>query len=378
MTRNVCTILDGHVRPIIQLCWSFDSQYLLTTGTDWNCIYWDLKTNQRLTTIRFNTLVLTCVIHPKRNDLIVASTYMGPVVSIRIDTNGKKYRQILYDQPPEYDLSKNFIKSLCFDRHGKYLFMGTFKGWLIIMEMETKQVLHTIKITNGSLSQICTSRRSNYLAINATDRTIHIFEMNSDMSIQLLYKLQDLIDRNQWRCCTLSSDEEYIIGGLAHKAEHKVYIWDRLSGNLIKILEGPNETIEDLSWHPFLPVLATVSSNGRVYIWSVHREEYWSAYAPEFSQIEENIEYVEREDEFDVVVDQQDTSSTSDTDDVQTEPIDVTTLMDPPPYDDSDVEENTVFSIPVQPDTQLDQLTYQVGIPHSMSIRTTIHKNSSQ
>ena len=47
--------------------------------------------------------------------------------------------------------------------------------------------------------------------------------------------------------------------------------------------------------------MATVSAVGRVYLWSVHREEHWSAYAPDFTQLEENVYYVEREDEFDLV-----------------------------------------------------------------------------
>jgi COMPASS component SWD1 len=47
--------------------------------------------------------------------------------------------------------------------------------------------------------------------------------------------------------------------------------------------------------------MATISAAGRVYMWSVHREEHWSAYAPDFSQLEENVHYVEREDEFDKV-----------------------------------------------------------------------------
>ena len=39
---------------------------------------------------------------------------------------------------------------------------------------------------------------------------------------------------------------------------------------------------------------------GRVYLWSIITPQRWSALAPDFVEVEENVEYVEREDEFDI------------------------------------------------------------------------------
>jgi len=54
-------------------------------------------------------------------------------------------------------------------------------------------------------------------------------------------------------------------------------------------------------WHPFRPfVAASGVDSGRVYLWSVVAPQRWSALAPDFAEVEENVEYVEREDEFDI------------------------------------------------------------------------------
>lgn len=60
-------------------------------------------------------------------------------------------------------------------------------------------------------------------------------------------------------------------------------------------------TTDTAQWHPHKPLLAANGlESGRVYLWSIHTPQRWSALAPDFQEVEENVEYVEREDEFDI------------------------------------------------------------------------------
>ena len=47
-------------------------------------------------------------------------------------------------------------------------------------------------------------------------------------------------------------------------------------------------------------VAACGIETGRIYLWSVVTPQRWSALAPDFVEVEENVEYIEREDEFDI------------------------------------------------------------------------------
>ena len=66
-------------------------------------------------------------------------------------------------------------------------------------------------------------------------------------------------------------------------------------------MEGQKEGLADLAWHPTRPVVASVSMSGVIYLWAKDYTENWSAFAPDFKELEENEEYVEREDEFDIM-----------------------------------------------------------------------------
>ena len=57
-------------------------------------------------------------------------------------------------------------------------------------------------------------------------------------------------------------DGDYICAG-SHR-QHELYIWDKATGNLVKILIGSKgESLLDLTWHPVKPVILSVS-NGLV------------------------------------------------------------------------------------------------------------------
>ncbi|KAE8228854.1 hypothetical protein CF326_g6198 [Tilletia indica] len=116
-----------------------------------------------------------------------------------------------------------------------------------------------------------------------------------------VHKLIDLVNRTPWNGIGWSGDGgEYVYAGAAHKASHNIYIWDMATGTLEKVLQGPKDPLVDVDWHPTRPVIASVCSTGAVHFWFSKSEEAWSAYAPQFEELEENVQYEEREEEFDL------------------------------------------------------------------------------
>jgi COMPASS component SWD1 len=93
------------------------------------------------------------------------------------------------------------------------------------------------------------------------------------------------------------------------------------------------------------PIIGSVSSFGNIYIWTAKHEENWSAFAPDFTELDENLEYEEKEDEFDVVQQDETTQRKLLVQDVEL--VDVTTNMPIHAYVDSDDEdESEVYYLP--------------------------------
>ena len=140
--------------------------------------------------------------------------------------------------------------------------------------------------------------------MNTSDRIIRIYNYAEMLScgincdLEPKQKLQDLVNKSLWRKCCWSGDGEYICG--ASSRQHSLYIWEMVSGTLVTILRGTKgEALADVCWHPVRPIIASISS-GVVSVWSHSQVENWSAFAPDFRELEENVEYNERESEFDV------------------------------------------------------------------------------
>jgi hypothetical protein len=71
--------------------------------------------------------------------------------------------------------------------------------------------------------------------------------------------------------------------------------------NALKLLYGPlDEGCMDVCSHPYLPICISISKTGRILFWSTHSKEIWTAFNPVFQALNDNLEYVEHETDFDL------------------------------------------------------------------------------
>ncbi|KAG6677686.1 hypothetical protein I3842_14G039300 [Carya illinoinensis] len=310
-------------------------------------------------------------------DLNTGSTTILPV-SIPDTGNGAvpQSRNKFSDGTPPFTPT-----AACFNKYGDLIYVGNSKGEILIIDHRTVQVQAMVPVSGSAvIKNIVFSRNGQYLLTNSNDRTIRIYENllpfkdglvvldNLDKTLNeldgveklkavgskcltLFREFQDSITKMHWKAPCFSGDGEWVIGGSASKGEHKIYIWDR-AGHLVKILEGPKEALIDLAWHPVHPIVVSVSLTGFVYIWAKDYTENWSAFAPDFKELEENEEYVEREDEFDLVPE---TEKVKESDVNQDDEVDILTLEKNSAFSDSDMSQEELCFLPAIPSPDMPE-----------------------
>lgn len=63
---------------------------------------------------------------------------------------------------------------------------------------------------------------------------------------------------------TFSEDEAHVLSG---SEDAKVYVWDLVSGEIVKVLEGHTSAVTSLSQHPKNQMLLSGSADGTIKLW---------------------------------------------------------------------------------------------------------------
>ncbi len=229
------------------------------------------------------------------------------------------------DDLPRAD-NKQATTSAIFSVLGNHIITGTSKGYINILETESRKIIHSTKISTGLISLLRLTTNGRQILANSTDRIIRTINLpdlslirasNSpqtesehpdpatlaeNIHLTIEHKFQDLVNRLRWNHCAFSHSSvtgiaDYVTASTYMKKD--IYIWELRTNSLLRILENREEPAI-IEWHPSRPLLACTSiETGSIQIWGIEPQQKWSALAPDFTEVTENVEYIEREDEFD-------------------------------------------------------------------------------
>ena len=319
-TNGVARKLRGHTRQVQSLSWSMNDRYLLSAGQDWKVVLWDLQDGSRVRTVRFEAAIFIAELHPENHMLFVAALFEDQPVIVDISaeipvkhsiSSAPRRSQLERDNATEKQTAqdaKQTTTMTLFTPSGEHIIAGTNKGWLNIIETRTHEVRYSFRVTNNIIVYIRLTPSGRDVVLNSSDRivrTLHLPDLSDPkfdfdtLQLEVEHKFQDLVQRLSWNHVSFSPTGEYVTASTW--MNHHIYVWERGQGSLVKILEGTKEELSVVEWHPFRPFVAAVGvDSGRVWLWSILQPQRWSALAPDFMEVEENVEYIEKEDEFDI------------------------------------------------------------------------------
>uniref|UniRef100_UPI00358EF350 retinoblastoma-binding protein 5 isoform X1 n=1 Tax=Myxine glutinosa TaxID=7769 RepID=UPI00358EF350 len=356
LTRGIAKIISAHIHPVCSLCWSRNGHKLVSASTDNMVSLWDVLTGDCEQRFRFPVPILKVQFHPRdMSKVLVCPMKSAPVLLLL--TEGKHV-----SLPVDDDSDLNIVAA--FDRRGEYVYTGNAKGKILVLRTETQDLVASFRVTTGTsnttaIKSIEFARKGSCFLINTADRIIRVYDgleiltCGKEGEPEPIQKLQDLVNRTPWKKCCFSGDSEYICAGSAR--QHALYIWEKSIGNLVKILLGTRgELLLDVAWHPVRPIIASISS-GVVSIWAQNQVENWSAFAPDFKELDENVEYEEKESEFDIEDEDKSEPELAGADALEDEEVDVTSIDPIQTFCSSDEETedpDALLYLPISPEVE--------------------------
>ncbi|KNZ73663.1 Retinoblastoma-binding protein 5, partial [Termitomyces sp. J132] len=320
-TRARIRSLEGHVKAVTSLDWSSNSRWIITSSKDWNVIKWDLASQcdpiQRMATIRFDGPVVSASFHPRNSNIVLALLGSGEAYVEDLRRNSRSRIELCEVQQQEDGQSSRSRSNMTvarFDPSGKLIFIGTSSGYVLVFNTRTKVMVARHKISGavGTIKGLAFAKSGRRLVTNSSDRTLRQFNLPMyrtltpesefiDDELEPTHRFHDPINKTGWHGMTYSPDGEWLAGGATDTASHKIYIWDISNdGQFASALDGGREPLVDIHWHPSKSSIVSTTKEGNVLLWHSPNPERWGAFAGGFEEVDENVEYDEREDEFDI------------------------------------------------------------------------------
>lgn len=269
---------------------------------------------------------------------------------------------------------KHEVTCAAFDPYGDKVYMATKNGKLLGVDIKGVLTGHlgdhwgapnisdnaSFEISVPSAAQswhLVTSRNGKLLLMNCSDGALRMYNTaecwgasspsdGDDGNVKPSFVFQDVVSKVPFASCDFSGDGEYVVGGCnGVDDKYELYLWNTTTGALMDRLTGAQVSLYSVTWHPTRSFLAVATSDGLVDIWGPRMD--WTAFAPDFQALPMNLEYAEREDEFDIVDKNQEDKSSCCSDEPMEEndniDVDVVTVGPVPVFESDSEEEDEVF-----------------------------------
>lgn len=295
----------GHSCKVAALSWNKEQKNLATCSSSGALAIWEIPTFASLVKCQLekpvgqvNSLEFS---QSTLQTLLCCTSEAVYLISCSMEQPNSCQQTIILQQEGG-DFHGGFLKD------GISFVIGDSSGTISLFQNGQKTA--SLKVSTSAISMLVIHPHLNQCIFDASDTVIAHCVINTDDELpaegkihQTSLKFSDKVNKTKWTSFIFSGSGLFVLASGSHRnGKSEIFSWDSSEGRFFRCWEevGSQEQIRMLESCPSSSDFVAVSSFGHLYFYSSKRAENWAAYAPNFTPIEENIEYVEREDEFDI------------------------------------------------------------------------------
>jgi Prp8 binding protein len=250
-------VLRGHRNAVLELHWTPDGEGLATCSPDRSVRLWDALTGECVASMaEHGDIVNTCAVL-RRGTTLIASGSDDRTLRIW-DPRAERAARRLEERAP--------VLATCFSDGGDLLFAagveGAVRAWDLRRDAASFEMEgHTEMVTGMALAP-----DGAHLLTNSADNTLRRWDVRpyapADRCAAVYTGHRHGLERNLLRC-GWSPDGKRVTAG---SADRFVYVWDAAGGGVEYALPGHAGSVNDATFHPSEPIVASASSDKTVYM----------------------------------------------------------------------------------------------------------------
>ncbi|KAG8364518.1 hypothetical protein BUALT_Bualt18G0005500 [Buddleja alternifolia] len=249
--------LSGHQKPVSYISWSPDDDQLLTCGVEETVRRWDITSGECLHIYEKTNLgLISCVWAPNGKTIFTGVTDKSITMW---DLEGNEVESFGGQRTIR-------IADLGISTDGRELITVCKENKILLFGWETRSEKFIEE--DQTIISFALSEDRKFLLVSLFNEVLHLWNIEGSPKMVAKYKGHKR-SRFVVRSCFGGLEQAFIASG---SEDSQVYIWHRLSGELILTLTGHSGAVNCVSWNPTNPhMLASASDDRTIHIWGLNR-----------------------------------------------------------------------------------------------------------
>mmetsp|Transcript_19580 Transcript_19580/g.30672 ORF Transcript_19580/g.30672 Transcript_19580/m.30672 type:complete len:338 (-) Transcript_19580:138-1151(-) len=253
-------LLKGHKQAVLQLHWTFDSTQIWSCSADKTVNLWDAETGKRIKKYTGHSSFVNSI----------AATRKGTSLAVSGSDDGMI---MVWDQRvrnPIHTLTDRFqVTAVEFSEDGQKVYSGGLDNEIKVWDLGQEDVDMSMMGHTDTITGLRLSPDGNLLLSNSMDNTLRIWDtrpfVEGSRCRLIMGGHMHNFEKNLLRC-SWSGDASMVCAGSADKM---VYVWEAKHGKVKYKLPGHTGCVNDVDFHPVEPILASASSDHKIYFGEV-------------------------------------------------------------------------------------------------------------